>query len=93
VGWALLVVVLLIVAGFAAIGWFFTQSIAGQIDQLAQQLPAAAEKVGRMISQSGPGKTLMQHVDTSNLQTSPTNLVQGFFGVAANMVEVVGGSR
>src|SRR5689334_12438145 len=49
VGWSLLAVVLLIVAVFSAIGWFFSQAIAGQITQLSQQLPAAAEKVGNMI--------------------------------------------
>lgn len=91
VGWSLLAVVLLILAFFAGTGWFFAQGIAGQIDQLAQQLPAAAEKVASMVSHSGPGKTLMQHLDTSNLQTSPTGLLQSFFGVAANIVEVVGG--
>jgi predicted PurR-regulated permease PerM len=91
VGWSLLAVVLLIFVIFAAIGWFFAQGIASQIDQLSRQLPVAAQKVASMISQSGPGKILMQHLNTGNLQTSPTNLVQSFFGVAANVVEVVGG--
>jgi predicted PurR-regulated permease PerM len=36
VGWSLLTVVLLIVALFSAIGWFFSQSIAGQINALSQ---------------------------------------------------------
>jgi predicted PurR-regulated permease PerM len=91
VGWSLLAVVLLIVAFFSAIGWFFSQAIAGQITELSQQLPAAAAKVGNMISQSAVGQILSQHVDTSNVQTSPTTLLQSFFGVAANVVEVVGG--
>jgi predicted PurR-regulated permease PerM len=91
VGWSLLVVVLLILVFFAGIGWFFAQSIASQIDQLSQQLPVAAEKVGNMISQSSFGKTVMQHLNTDNLQTSPTSVLQSFFGVAANIVEVVGG--
>lgn len=91
VGWSLLAVVLLIVAVLAAIGWFFSQTIAGQITQLSQQLPAAAEKVGNMIGQSAIGKILSQHVDTSTVQTSPTTLLQSFFGVAVNVVEVVGG--
>jgi predicted PurR-regulated permease PerM len=58
VGWSLLVVVLLILSFFSAIGWFFSQAIASQINQLSQQLPAAAEKVGNMISQSSLGQTL-----------------------------------
>ena len=91
VGWSLLAVVLLIIAFFSAIGWFFSQAIAGQIAQLSQQLPAAAGKVGNMISQSAIGKLLIQHVDTSTVQTSPTTLVQSFFGVAVNVAEVVGG--
>jgi predicted PurR-regulated permease PerM len=91
VGWSLLVVVVLIVAFFSAIGWFFSQAIAGQITELSQQLPAAAEKVGSMISQSAIGKILSQHVDTATVQTSPTTLLQSFFGVAVNVVEVVGG--
>jgi predicted PurR-regulated permease PerM len=82
---------LLILAFFSAIGWFFSQAIASQINQLSQQLPAAAEKVGNMISQSSLGQTLMQHVDTTDVQTSPTNMLQSFFGVAINVVEVVGG--
>jgi predicted PurR-regulated permease PerM len=91
VGWSLLIIVLLIIAFFSAMGWFFSQAIASQIDQLSQQLPVAAEKVGNMISQSSIGKTLTQYVNTSNIQTSPTTMLQSFFGVAANVVEVVGG--
>jgi predicted PurR-regulated permease PerM len=44
-----------------------------------------------MISQSSLGQTLMQHVDPADVQTSPTNMLQSFFGVAINVVEVVGG--
>jgi predicted PurR-regulated permease PerM len=89
VGWALPTVVLVIITFFAGIGWFFSQAIASQIDQLSQQVPAAAEKVGSMIGQSGLGKTLMQHLNAKDIQTSPASIVQGFFGVAANVVEVV----
>ena len=91
VGWSLLAVVLLIIAFFSGIGWFFSKAIAGQIAELSQQLPAAAGKVGNKISQSAIGKILSQHVDTSTVQTSPTTLLQSFFGVAVNVVEVVGG--
>ena len=91
VGWSMLAVVLLIIAFFSGIGWFFSKAIAGQIAELSQQLPAAAGKVGNMISQSAIGKILSQHVDTSTVQTSPTILLQSFFGVAVNVVEVVGG--
>jgi predicted PurR-regulated permease PerM len=91
VGWSLLIIVLLIIAFFSAMGWFFSQAIASQIDQLSQQLPVAAEKVGNMISQSSIGKTLTQYVNTSNIQTSPTTMLQSFFGVATNVVEAVGG--
>jgi predicted PurR-regulated permease PerM len=83
IGWSLLAVVLLILAFFAGMGWFFAQSVASQINQLAQQLPAAAEKVANIIVQSGPGKMLMQHINTGNLETSPSNLVQGFSGLRA----------
>jgi predicted PurR-regulated permease PerM len=91
VGWSLLAVVILIIAFFSAIGWFFSQAIAGQITELSQQLPAAAAKVGNMISQSAIGKILSHHIDTTSVQTSPTTLLQSFFGVAVNVVEVVGG--
>ena len=90
VGWAILVVVLLILVFLSGIGWFFSQAIAGQINQLSQQLPAAAQKVKTMFSQSGFGKILMQYLDTGQIETSPTNMLQGFFGVAVNVVEVVG---
>jgi predicted PurR-regulated permease PerM len=89
--WSLLTVVLLILAFFSALGWFFSQAIASQINELSIQLPAAAEKLGDRISQSGPGKALMQHIDTGTVQTSATSMLQGFFGVAVNAVEVVGG--
>jgi predicted PurR-regulated permease PerM len=91
IGWALLAVVLLIMIFFAAVGWFFSRSIASQIDQLSEQLPAAAAKVGNMISQSDLGKALIRHLDTGNLQTSPASVLQGFFGVASNIVEIIGG--
>jgi predicted PurR-regulated permease PerM len=90
VGWALLVVVLLVLALLAGSGWFFSRALASQINQLSQQLPAAAEKVWRMIGQSDFGQTLTQHLNTGNLQTSPTSMVTGFFGVAVNIAEVVG---
>lgn len=80
VGWALFAVVLLIIIFFAGIGWFFSQSIASQIDQLSEQLPAAAEKVGNIISQSDLGKVLIRHLDTGNLQTSPASVLQGSSG-------------
>ena len=64
VGWSLLTVILLILAFCAAIGWFFAQGIAGQITQLSQQLPAAANKVASMIRESEIGKMLMQHLNT-----------------------------
>lgn len=91
VGWSLAAVVLLILLFFSGVGWFFSQSIAGQMSALSQQLPVAAAKVGNMISQSAIGKALAQHVDTSTVQTSPTSMLQSFFGVATNVVEVVGG--
>jgi predicted PurR-regulated permease PerM len=91
VAWSLVIVVILILLFFSGIGWFFSQAIASQISQLSQQLPAAAEKVGNMISQSGLGKTLLQHLNTGSMQTSAGSIVQGFFGVAANVVQVVGG--
>jgi predicted PurR-regulated permease PerM len=91
VGWSLLAIVLLILVFFAGIGWLFSQSIASQINQLSQQLPAAAEKVRTMISQSSLGKTVMQHLNTGSLRTSPTTALQSFFGVAANVAEVVAG--
>ena len=91
VGWSLLAVVILIIAFFSAIGWFFSQAIAGQLTELSQQLPAAAVKVGSMISQSSIGRILNQHVNAATVQTSPTILLQSFFGVAANVAEVVGG--
>ncbi|MBV9200838.1 MAG: AI-2E family transporter, partial [Alphaproteobacteria bacterium] len=91
VGWSLLAVVLLILAFFSAVGWFFSQAIASQIQQLSEQLPAAAHKVGTMISQSSIGQTLMQHVNTGPVQTSPAGVLQSVFGVAVNVVEVVGG--
>jgi predicted PurR-regulated permease PerM len=90
VGWSLVVVLLLIVVFFAAIGWAFSQSIASQITQLSQQLPAAARKVEEMISQSSLGKILIQHLNSSNFQALPTSMLHGFFGVAANIVEVIG---
>jgi predicted PurR-regulated permease PerM len=90
-GWALLVTVLGIVLLCAAIGWFFSESIAGQIDQLSRQLPAAAAKTGNLIGRSGIGKTLMHHLNSGGLKTSPSTVVEGFFGVAANLVEIVAG--
>jgi predicted PurR-regulated permease PerM len=52
VGVALPLVVLPVLAFLAGIGWFFAQAIANQIDQLTQQLPAAAAKVGTIVRQS-----------------------------------------
>ncbi|MGH7031916.1 MAG: AI-2E family transporter [Stellaceae bacterium] len=90
VGWALAVVVVLILIFFAAIGWFFSQGIASQINQLSQQLPAAFTKLAGIVGKSAVGKAITQHVSSANLQTSPTSMVSGFFGAAVNMVEVVG---
>ncbi len=90
VGWALIAVVVLILVFLAGIGWFFSQGIASQINQLSQQLPAAFIKLAGIVSKSAIGKTITQHVSTTNLQTSPTSMVKDFFGAAMNMVEVIG---
>ncbi len=75
---------------FAAIGWFFAQGIAGQINQLSQQLPAAIEKLVGIVDASGIGKTLSQHLKVGHVQTSPVTMISSFFGAAINVVEVVG---
>jgi predicted PurR-regulated permease PerM len=89
-GISLALVVLLLLAFFAAIGWFFSQAIAGQINQLSRQLPAAAEKLIDIVRGSGIGKTLTHHVHLDHAQTSPTNMARDFFGAAVNFVEVIG---
>lgn len=89
-GWALAAVILLILVFLAGIGWFFSEAIAGQINELSRQLPAAAEKVSKMIGQSDLGSTIMQHLNFANIQTSPTGMAERFFGVATNIIEVVG---
>ena len=91
VGWSLLVVVLLVLAFFAGMSWFFSEKIADQINELSEQLPAAAAKVETMISQSTLGKMLMQRLVLHDLQTFSTSMMQSFFGVAVNVVGVVGG--
>ena len=91
VGWSLLLVIVLIVAFLAGIGWFFSQSIASQLNQLSVQLPAAAVKVMQMIRQSAPGKIAIQHLEFGDLQAAPGTVLQSFFGVASNLVEVIGG--
>jgi predicted PurR-regulated permease PerM len=90
VGVALPLVVLLVLAFLAGIGWFFAQAIASQIDQLTQQLPAAAAKVGTIVRQSSLGKIFMKHISSTSIMESPTTMLQKFFGVASIAVEVAG---
>jgi predicted PurR-regulated permease PerM len=78
VGVALAVVVLLILAFFAAVGWFFSQGIASQINQLSRLLPVAFEKLAGIVGRSGLGRTVIQHLGSANIQTSPTSIVQDF---------------
>ena len=68
----------------------FSQAIASQIDQLSHQLPAAAAKVGSIVGQSSLGKILMEHISSTIIKQSPITMLQNFFGVATNAVEVVG---
>ena len=91
IGWSLLVVFLLILAFFVGTGWFFLERISSQITELSVQLPAAAAKVGDMISQSALGKMLMHHLAVGNLQAFPTTALQSFFGAAINVAGVLGG--
>lgn len=88
-GWALAVVVVLILVFFAAVGWAFSESIAGQINQLSRQLPAAIDKIRSAIEQSNFGSTLLNYVSPASLFKPPTNALSGFFGVASNAVEVL----
>lgn len=90
VGGTLALVVLLVLGFFAGMGWFFSQAIASQIDQLSQQLPAAAAKLGSILGQSSVGKILMEHMSSTGIKQSPIAMLQNFFGVATNAVEVVG---
>ena len=91
IGWSLLVVFLLILGFFVGTGWFFLERISSQITELSVQLPAAAAKVGDMISQSALGKMLMHHLAVGNLQAFPTTALQSFFGAAINVAGVLGG--
>ncbi|HEY7193286.1 MAG TPA: AI-2E family transporter [Gemmatimonadales bacterium] len=90
VGWALALVLFSIVVVGAGIGLFFSQQIAGQIEQLSVQLPAAFNTVANGIKQSSVGKALMAHVDVGGLKASPMQIAGEFFGVATGAVEVVG---
>jgi predicted PurR-regulated permease PerM len=89
-GWAVVLVLLLVLAFFAGIGWFFSQAIASQIDQLSRQLPAAADKFEAIISQSSLGKVVIEHLTPASISPSTMTVLQNFFGVASNLVEVVG---
>jgi predicted PurR-regulated permease PerM len=82
--------VLLVLAFFAGMGWFFSQAIASQIDQLSQQLPAAVAKVESIIGQSSVGKIITEHLSPTSIKQSPLTMLQNFFGVATNAAEVVG---
>lgn len=88
-GWALAVVVVLILVFFAAIGWAFSESIASQINQLSQQLPAAIDKIRAAFEQSSFGSTLLNYVSPGSLFKPPANALSSFFGVASNAVEVL----
>lgn len=90
-GWSLAVVVLLILAGLGGIGWVFSASIVGQIDQLSTQLPTAFDKVAGGITHSGFGEFLAKHFGSGSLNTSPLGMLKGVFGFAFNAAEVVGG--
>jgi predicted PurR-regulated permease PerM len=89
-GWAVVLVLLLVLAFFAGIGWFFSQGIASQIDQLSRQLPTAADKFESIISQSSLGKVVIEHLQPASINPSTMMVLQNFFGVASNLVEVVG---
>jgi predicted PurR-regulated permease PerM len=88
--WAVALVVFSVLGFFAGIGWFFSQAIASQIDQLSQQLPAAAERFQSIVSESSLGKVLIEHLKPASINPSPMTVLQNFFGVASNLVEVVG---
>lgn len=90
VGCSLCAVIVLVILFFAGFGWLFSQAIASQFAQLSQQLPAAASHLADMISSSGVGQTVLQHLSSNSLHTSPTNMLQSVFGVAVNVIEVVG---
>lgn len=91
-GWALALVVLVIVAAAAGIGWFFSQAIASQIDQLSQQLPAALGKVEQQIEQLPLGRSLVQHASPNSLAAgSGGGVVHSIFGIASNAAEFVAG--
>jgi len=91
IGWSLLVVVLLILAFFVGMVWFSSEKISSQINELSERLPAASVTVENMISQSTLGKMLMPRLVIGNFRAFPTTALQSFFGLAVNVVGVVGG--
>src|SRR5262249_60196821 len=91
IGWSFLVVFLLILGFFVGTGWFFLERISSQIPELSVQLPAAAAKVGDMISQSALGKMLMHHLAVGSLQAFSATALQSFFGAAISVAGVLGG--
>ena len=78
IGLALAVVVLVVVTFFSAIGWYFSQAIAYQINQLSVQLPAAATKFSGMVGQSAVGRILIEHLGSADFMPNLSTVVTKF---------------
>lgn len=84
-GWALCLIVSLIVAMASAFAWLFAQSVLAQVDQLMVQLPAAFHRVQQQIRNLPGGQFLISNVKPGG------GALSGIFGIASNAVTLIAG--
>jgi predicted PurR-regulated permease PerM len=91
-GWALALVILLLVTLIALGGWFIAGQVAIQLDQLVESVPASLAELEQYVRQYAWGRTLLERAPSANQMIRRTDIlarVTGLFSTALGIVATV----
>lgn len=91
-GWALASTVTGIALALGGLGYFFFNSIYGQVEELSRRLPPAISATEQLLQNSPIGSSLLDKISPERLMQSAGGApLSGIFGVAGSLVEIGAG--
>ncbi|MEJ8757153.1 AI-2E family transporter [Pontibacter sp. H259] len=97
-GWALLLVVIVVLGAISSIGWFVAPTVIDQLSELRETIPKALAKVREWVGDKSWGRNLVREIPDQTSELIPrrgtllsriSNIFSSTLGVLANMILVI----